>query len=109
MVEYLSQFNIIFIVVAATLATGAYRSAAHLFTKNNISPGRPFGGCRGNYAGGHLFQLILPAIESGGGHQGQHALIGILAGGVFLDLVDKCFPNTNLAANLAEPVKNGRF
>ncbi|MCR3921592.1 MAG: ZIP family metal transporter, partial [Firmicutes bacterium] len=44
------------------------------------------------------FSLIVPAIEAGGqGIKGASiALVGILAGGIFLDVVDKFFPNTNL-------------
>lgn len=51
------------------------------------------------------FSLILPALEAGGGGvTGTFvALIGILAGGIFLDQVDRLFPDTNL---LGGPGKN---
>jgi len=47
------------------------------------------------------FSLIIPAIEAGGGDidGASIALVGILAGGIFLDIVDKFFPSTNLSAN----------
>ncbi len=116
MVEYLSQFNIIFIGVAATLATGLATGvgALPIFFTKNISKkvlDALLGAAAGIMLAATSFSLILPAIERGGGgiRGASIALVGILAGGVFLDLVDKCFPNTNLAANLAEPVKNGRF
>lgn len=45
------------------------------------------------------FSLIIPAIEAaGGGVRGAGiTFTGILAGGIFLDFVDKFFPDTNLA------------
>lgn len=51
------------------------------------------------------FSLIIPALEAGGGGiaGASIALIGILAGGVFLDQVDRMFPDTNL---LGGPGKN---
>ncbi|TDA69932.1 MAG: ZIP family metal transporter [Clostridia bacterium] len=51
------------------------------------------------------FSLIIPAIEAGGGGilGAGVALVGILAGGVFLDQVDRVFPDTNL---LGGPGKN---
>ncbi len=44
------------------------------------------------------FSLILPAIEAGGGgiRGAGVTLFGILLGGLFIDLIDKFFPDTNL-------------
>lgn len=44
------------------------------------------------------FSLIIPAIEAGGGGitGAGITLIGILAGGMFLDQLDRIFPDTNL-------------
>lgn len=44
------------------------------------------------------FSLIIPAIEYGGGgvRGASIALVGILAGGLFLDLADRFFPDKNL-------------
>jgi len=50
------------------------------------------------------FSLIVPAIEKGGGGiKGPTiVLLGILIGGIFLDLIDKLFPNSNLLSNAVD-------
>ncbi len=106
MVEYLMQFNIIWVGVIASMAAGLATGVGSLpifFTRN--IPKKVLDALLGAAAGIMLaatsFSLIIPALEkAGGGMNGASTvLIGILAGGVFLDLVDKFFPNTNLSAN----------
>lgn len=59
------------------------------------------------------FSLIVPAIEKGGGGiKGPTiVLLGILIGGIFLDLIDKLFPNSNLLSNAVDesPHKKSMF
>lgn len=115
MVQYLSQFNIIWVGFAASLAAGlatGIGSLPILFIKD--VPQKVLDALLGAAAGVMLaatsFSLIIPAIEAGGnGIRGASiALVGILAGGIFLDIVDKFFPNTNLLANtMTEPRRNG--
>lgn len=116
MVEYLSQFNIILIGVIASLTAGlatGFGSLPVFFTKN--IPKKLLDALLGCAAGVMLaatsFSLIIPAIEAGGGgiNGASIALIGILLGGIFLDVVDKFFPNTNLLTNsmIDENRKNG--
>lgn len=56
------------------------------------------------------FSLIIPAIEAGGGGVKGAAitLFGILVGGIFLDLIDKFFPDTNLLGGPAQNHNNLR-
>ena len=106
MVEYLSQFNIILVGVVASLAAGLATGVGSLpifFTRD--VPKKILDAMLGCAAGVMLaatsFSLIIPAIEAGGGgiNGATIAIIGIMCGGVFLDIVDKFFPNTNLLAN----------
>ena len=55
------------------------------------------------------FSLIVPAIEKGGGGVpgATIALVGILCGGIFLDFVDKFFPDTNLLINAVNGNESG--
>jgi ZIP family zinc transporter len=48
------------------------------------------------------FSLIVPAIEKGGGgvRGATITLVGILFGGLFIDIIDKFFPDTNLLSNV---------
>lgn len=105
MVEYLMQFNIIWVGIIASLAAGLATGAGSLpifFTRD--IPKKLLDALLGAAAGIMLaatsFSLIIPALEkAGGGLNGASTvLIGILTGGVFLDLVDKFFPDTNLSA-----------
>jgi len=106
MVDYLMQFNIFWVGVAASLAAGIATGvgALPIFFTRNI-PKRVLDALLGAAAGVMLaatsFSLIVPALEkAGGGINGASTVyIGILSGGVFVDLVDKFFPNTNLLAN----------
>ncbi|HZK23981.1 MAG TPA: ZIP family metal transporter [Oscillospiraceae bacterium] len=103
MVAYLSQFNIIWVGVLASLAAGLATGVGCLpifFVKE--VPKKVLDALLGAAAGVMLaatsFSLIIPAIEAGGqGIKGASiAIVGILAGGIFLDVVDTFFPNTNL-------------
>lgn len=106
MAEYLSQFNIVWLGIIASmlagLATGV--GALPIFFKKNIS--RKFldallGAAAGVMLAATSFSLIIPALEKGGGgvKSATITLIGILCGGFFIDSVDKFFPNTNLLYN----------
>ncbi|KKM11668.1 protein gufA [Clostridiales bacterium PH28_bin88] len=85
--------------LAAGLATGA--GSLPIFFTNNIS--RKLLDVMLGFAAGVMlaatsFSLIIPAIEAGGGgiRGAGLALGGILVGGIFLDMIDKTFPDTNL-------------
>ncbi|HHX73957.1 MAG TPA: ZIP family metal transporter [Firmicutes bacterium] len=117
MAAYLSQFNIIFVGFLASLAAGLATGvgAIPVFFLKSV-PKKILDAMLGAAAGIMLaatsFSLILPAIEAGGGgiRGASAAFVGILAGGAFLDIVDKFFPNSNLLANsLAEPQRNSTF
>jgi ZIP family zinc transporter len=109
-VQWLSQYNPIVVGLIASsiagLATGI--GALPIFMFKNI-PQKVMDLLLGFAAGVMLaatsFSLIIPAIEyGGGGVRGTTiCLIGILVGGLFLDLVDRFFPDTNL---LLGPSKN---
>ncbi|HOB20762.1 MAG TPA: ZIP family metal transporter [Candidatus Atribacteria bacterium] len=118
MLECLSQFNIIWVGIIASLAAGLATGLGALpvfFTRD--VPKKLLDALLGAAAGVMLaatsFSLIIPAIEkAGGGINGASiALVGILSGGIFLDVVDKFFPNTNLSANYSANTsrKNGRL
>jgi len=106
MVEYLEHFNIIWVGILASLAAGTATGVGSfpIFFTRDV-PKKLLDVLLGAAAGIMLaatsFSLILPALEkAGGGLNGASiVLIGILAGGIFLDLVDKFFPNANLSAN----------
>lgn len=113
MVEYLMQFNIIWVGIIASMAAGLATGIGSLpiFFARDI-PKKVLDALLGAAAGVMLaatsFSLILPALEKAGGgiSSASTVLVGILAGGVFLDLVDKFFPNTNLSAN--SMLRNGK-
>jgi len=106
MVEYLSQYNLIWLgIIASTcagLATGI--GSLPIFFTKNISRkllDALLGAAAGVMLAATSFSLIVPAIEKGGGGipGATIALIGILCGGFFIDFVDKFFPDTNLLTN----------
>lgn len=106
MIEYLSQFSLIWLGIIASMAAGLATGIGSIpifFTKN-ISR-KLLDALLGIAAGVMLaatsFSLIVPAIEKGGGGipGATITLIGILCGGIFIDFVDKFFPDTNLLSN----------
>jgi len=88
--------------LCAGLATGI--GSIPIFFTRNISKkllDLLLGAAAGVMLAATSFSLIVPAIEKGGGgvRGATITLIGILFGGVFLDIIDKFFPNTNLLSN----------
>lgn len=106
MAEYLSQFNLIWLGIIASMAAGLATGIGSIpiFFTRNISR-RLLDALLGVAAGVMLaatsFSLIVPAIEKGGGGVpgATITLVGILCGGFFIDFVDKFFPDTNLLVN----------
>jgi len=104
LVKYLSHFNILLVGMVCSLATGLLTGVGALpvlFKPNNIP--RKLMDCLLGFAAGVMlaatsFSLIVPAIESGGGgvNGAFLALMGIVIGAVFVDLIDRYFPDTNL-------------
>jgi ZIP family zinc transporter len=117
MIKYLSQFNVIWLGIIASLAAGSATGIGSIpifFTKDvsRKSLDALLGFAAGVMLAATSFSLIVPAIEKGGGGipGATITLIGILCGGFFIDFVDKFFPNTNLiinAVNETEESKNG--
>lgn len=106
MIEFLSQFNLIWLGIIASLVAGLATGIGSIpifFTKNITR--RLLDALLGIAAGVMLaatsFSLIVPAIEKGGGGVpgATITLIGILCGGFFIDLIDRFFPDTNLLTN----------
>ncbi len=106
MIEYLSQLNLIYLGVIASLLAGLATSlgALPIFFKRKFS--KNYLDCSLGFAAGVMlaatsFSLILPAIEAGGGgiKGASITVLGMLIGGIFLDLLDKFFPSTNLLTN----------
>jgi ZIP family zinc transporter len=95
--------------LAAGLATGA--GAIPIFFTRNISKklmDALLGMAAGIMLAATAFSLIIPAIEKGGGgiKGAGITLIGILVGGIFLDVVDRLFPDTNLLSNSMNDAEN---
>lgn len=110
LVSWLSQFSPVVVGLCASLAAGLATGvgALPIFFSRNISKkvmDPLLGFAAGVMLAATSFSLIVPAIEyGGGGIKGTTiCLVGILVGGLFLDLVDKFFPDTNL---LMGPSKN---
>lgn len=111
MIEFLKDpGNLIILGLLASLAAGLATAVGALpifFTKNVSKKVLDImvGFAAGIMLGATSFSLIIPASESGGGDVkgASIAFFGILLGGIFLDLVDKFFPDTNL---LQGPTKN---
>ncbi|HYE83049.1 MAG TPA: ZIP family metal transporter [Clostridia bacterium] len=106
MVEYLSQFNLIWLGIMASLCAGLATGIGSLpifFTKiiSKKVLDLLLGAAAGVMLAATSFSLIIPAIEKGGGgiSGATITLIGILCGGLFIDIIDKFFPNTNLSSN----------
>ncbi|TDX51662.1 ZIP family metal transporter [Orenia marismortui] len=115
MVEFLAGYNIITIGILASLAAGLATGVGAIpifFTKDIHKKvlDTSLGFAAGVMLAATSFSLIIPAIEKGGGgiKGATIALFGILAGGGFLDLVDKFFPDTNLLSNSTDEDTNLR-
>jgi len=114
MVEYLSQFNMIWLGIMASLSAGLATGIGSLpifFTKKISKKllDLLLGAAAGVMLAATSFSLIVPAIEKGGGgiKGATITLIGILCGGIFLDFIDKFFPDTNLLSNAVNGNGNG--
>jgi len=106
MIEYLSHFNLIWLGIMASLVAGLATGVGSIpiFFTRNISRkllDALLGVAAGVMLAATSFSLIIPAIEKGGGgvRGATITLVGILCGGLFLDCVDKFFPDTHLLAN----------
>jgi len=106
MVEHLSQYNLVWIGIIASMAAGLATGIGSIpiFFTRNISRkllDALLGVAAGVMLAATSFSLIVPAIEKGGGGVpgATITLIGILCGGFFIDFVDKFFPDTNLLTN----------
>ena len=106
MVEYLSQFNLIWLGIMASLGAGLATGigSVPIFLTKKISRkllDLLLGTAAGIMLAATSFSLIIPAIEKGGGgiKGASITLVGILFGGVFIDFIDKFFPDTNLLLN----------
>lgn len=106
MIEYLSHFNLIWLGILASLCAGLATGIGSIpiFFTRNISRkllDLLLGAAAGVMLAATSFSLIVPAIEKGGGgiHGATITLVGILCGGIFLDIIDKFFPDTNLLKN----------
>ncbi|AZR74193.1 protein gufA [Anoxybacter fermentans] len=106
MIDYLQQFNIIHLGIMASLIAGLATGvgAVPIFFKRKFS--KKYLDCSLGFAAGVMlaatsFSLILPAIEAGGGgiKGATITVLGMLIGGIFLDLLNKFFPDTNLLTN----------
>ncbi|MBZ4654668.1 MAG: putative divalent heavy-metal cations transporter [Peptococcaceae bacterium] len=116
MADYLaSNYSIITLGLLASLAAGLATGIGSLpifFMKD--FPKKILDALLGFAAGVMLaatsFSLIIPAIAAaGGGIKGAGiTLIGILGGGIFLDIVDKFFPDTNLSLGPSQNHNNLR-
>jgi len=103
---FISQLNYIALGIAASTLTGLSTGigASLIYAKKHVSKkmlDAALGAAAGVMLAATSFSLIVPAIEKGGGGvKGSFiALIGILIGGIFLDLADKLFPDSNLMLN----------
>lgn len=117
MIEFLSQYNLMFLGIISSLIAGLATGAGSLpiFFTTNISKKTLdllLGLAAGVMLAATSFSLIIPAIEKGGGGVKGSAItmLGILCGGFFIDFVDKQFPDTNLLINAIgdqQPNENG--
>lgn len=117
LLEFLSQFNIIAVGMVASLLCGLATGVGGLliFIKKHVSKkmlDAALGVAAGVMLAATSFSLIIPAIERGGGgvRGALITVLGILCGGIFLDLTDKLFPDSNLMLNsmgMDESLRNG--
>lgn len=106
MTEFLTQFNLIWLGILASLAAGLATGVGSIpiFFTRNISRkllDALLGAAAGVMLAATSFSLIVPAIQKGGGGVSGSSVVvaGILCGGLFIDLIDRYFPDTNLLTN----------
>lgn len=106
MIEFLSQFNLIWLGIFSSLAAGLATGVGSIpiFFTRNISRkllDALLGAAAGVMLAATSFSLIVPAIQKGGGGVAGATivLVGILIGGLFIDIIDRYFPDTNLLTN----------
>lgn len=106
MPQFIHSMNIVYLGIIASLLAGLATGigAVPIFFKRKFS--KSYLDCSLGFAAGVMlaatsFSLILPAIEAGGGGIKGAAItvFGMLVGGIFLDLMDHFFPDTNLLTN----------
>lgn len=112
MKEFLLQFDLIWLGIIASLCAGLATGIGSIpvfFTKNITRKvlDALLGVAAGVMLAATSFSLIVPAIEKGGGGiaGATTALIGILCGGFFIDIIDRKFPDTNLLRNAVNGVE----
>ena len=117
MIEQLAQFNVIYLGIAASMAAGLATGIGSIpifFTKNisRMVLDAALGGAAGVMLAATSFSLIVPALQMGGGGVAGATVvfIGMLFGGLFIDIIDRFFPDTNLLTNAVNGVQaNGHF
>ncbi|WP_026476102.1 ZIP family metal transporter [Alkaliphilus transvaalensis] len=103
MVEFLSQYNIIYVGLIASLAAGLCTGlgAIPIFFTKDVSHktlDTLLGFAAGVMLAATCFSLIVPAVEyAGGGVKGAYvAAIGVMLGGIFLDFMDHYSPHNRV-------------
>lgn len=109
MIEFLQNYNIIVVGFIASAVAGVATGvgAIPIFFTRNISHkllDTLLGFAAGVMLAATSFSLIVPAIDySGGGAKGAAIVVlGILIGGLFLDLIDKYAPHEHLLLGKSE-------
>jgi len=103
LINWLSQYNVIYIGLIASVMAGLCTGVGAIpifFTKNvsHKALDTMLGFAAGVMLAATSFSLIVPAIEYGGeGIRGGFiAVVGILVGGIFLDMMDKYAPHNRV-------------
>ncbi|MDF2674756.1 MAG: protein gufA, partial [Clostridiales bacterium] len=101
--DFFIKYDAIYLGIFASLAAGLATGVGSLpifFTRNITKKllDALLGAAAGVMLAATSFSLIVPAIEKGGGGVKGAAItvVGILCGGLFIDLIDKFFPDSNL-------------
>lgn len=113
MITFLEQYNVILVGFMASVVAGCATGlgALPIFFTRNISHkllDTMLGFAAGVMLAATSFSLIIPAIEAGGGgvKGATITLVGILLGGIFLDLMDKYSPHVHLLEGREEGGKS---
>jgi ZIP family zinc transporter len=111
--DFFIKYDAIYLGIFASLAAGLATGVGFLpiFFTRNISKkllDALLGAAAGVMLAATSFSLIVPAIEKGGGGVKGAAItvVGILCGGLFIDLIDKVFPDSNLLSNAIDDTSN---